>query len=134
MTKLKPKDMAQVLFELTDGKNETEIAQIIPGYVAFLGKKRMLGTFPEIAEHYRAIYNKAHNITEATVTLISRLSENDRLALREALKKKYHAREVHMLEKVDARLLGGMKVRIGDMVYDASLQNTLAQLETKLTA
>ena len=94
----------------------------------------MISKSNEIITEYRKLFNKKNGIVEATVTLISRLDEPVRLKLREALKAKHKAREVHMLEKVDARLLGGMKVRIDDMVYDASLKNTLEQLEAKLTA
>ena len=37
-----------------------------------------------------------------------------------------------MLEKVDQRILGGMKIQIGDTVYDGTLQNSLNQLQTAL--
>ena len=134
MVKLKPKDFAQLLLELTDGQDEKQIGNTIHDFVTLLGKKRMISKSNEIITEYRKLFNKKNGIVEATVTLISRLDEPVRLKLREALKAKHKAREVHMLEKVDARLLGGMKVRIDDMVYDASLKNTLEQLEAKLTA
>lgn len=101
-------------------------------FVAFLAKKKMLGDADEIIQKYKVLYNHKHNIVEATVTLIERLPEKKRLDLREALKKKYKAREVHMLEKVDARLIGGIKIQVGDEVYDSSLKNALRQLETQL--
>ncbi len=134
MTKLRPKDLSQVLFELTEGKDEKELKIVLKNFVALLAKKQMLGSVGGVIDGYSKLYNKAHGITQATVTLISRLDPDTRIKLREALKKKHNAREVHMLEKVDARLLGGIKVRVGDIVYDSSLKNTLNQLEAKLTA
>ena len=134
MNKLTPKVLAQLLLELTEEKSEAEIQKVLKEFVPFVARKRMLGKMNEIIVEYRKLYNKKHSITEATVTLISRLEENVRLKLRETLKKKYNAKEVHMLEKVDARLIGGMKVRVDDMVYDMSIKKVLTQLENALTA
>lgn len=134
MAKVSPKELGLLLFELTDGKSEEDQKKALKEFVPLVAKKRMMGKMQDITTEYRAIYNKAHNIVEATVTLTERLDEKTRLKLREALKKKYKAREVHMLEKVDARLLGGLKVRIGDTVHDTSLLRTLNQLQAKLTA
>lgn len=126
------KNLARVLLETTDGLPEAEGKKAIKEFAAYLQKNRLLGEAEKIMEEYRKFYNEKHNILEATVTLTSRLPEKTRLDLREALKKKFKAREVHMLEKVDQRILGGLKVKIGDMVYDSSLKNTLTQLEAQL--
>jgi F-type H+-transporting ATPase subunit delta len=122
--KIAPKNLAKVLLESEDIS--------MKDFVTYLAKKKMLGDADAIIAEYRKLYNHQHNIVEATVTLIERLPERTRLELREALKKKYKAKEVHMLEKVDARLIGGMKVQVGDEVYDSSIKNTLRQLETQL--
>jgi F-type H+-transporting ATPase subunit delta len=134
MAKVTPKNLGLLLYDLTDGRTEEEQKKALKEFVSLVAKKRMMGKMRDIITEYRVIYNKAHNIIEATITLTSRLDENTRLKLRESLKKKYKAREVHMLEKVDARLLGGMKVKIGDTVHDTSLLRTLNQLQAKLTA
>jgi F-type H+-transporting ATPase subunit delta len=126
------KNLALALLEMTDGKTEGEIKTALKEFAEYLNKKGLLHEMDELTKHYRALYNTKHNIVEATVTLIERLSEKTRLELREALKKKYKAREVHMLEKVDARLLGGMKIQVGDEIYDSSLKNALRQLEIQL--
>ncbi len=122
--KIEPKNLAQVLLETEDIS--------MKDFVKFLAKKKMLNDADEIIRQYHTLYNKKHNIVDATVTLVERLSEHKQLELREALKKKYKAKEVHLLEKVDARLIGGMKIQIGDTVYDSSIRNTLRQLEAQL--
>jgi F-type H+-transporting ATPase subunit delta len=134
MKKLRPKDLAQALFELTDGKDEKELPQVMKGLTLLLAKKQMLGKAENIFTEYRTIYNKAHGIVEATVTLINRMEPATKQKLTESLKQKYQAKEVQMNEKVDARLIGGLKIRVADTVYDMSIKHTLDQLEAKLTA
>lgn len=134
MNKLKPKDFAELLLEMTENHSEDKQKEYMKEFVALVFKKRMQGKMNEIIAEYRKLYNAKHGIVEATVTLTDRLSEATRLKLREALKKKYKAREVHMLEKVDQRLIGGMKVKVGDTVHDASLGHVLTQLHKQLVA
>ncbi len=126
------KELAHVLLEMTDGKTEAEQKDALKQFAAYLAKKGLLKKQNEITDEYTKLYNKKHDIVEATVTLVSRLSEHTRLELREALKKKYKAREVHMLEKVDQRIIGGMKVKVGDEVTDRTILNSLKQLEVQL--
>ncbi len=126
------KELAHVLFDTTEGKPEAEQNEALKNFASYLAKKGLLKDEDAIALEYQKIYNSHHGIVEATVTLIARLSEHKRLELREALKKKYKAREVHILEKVDARLIGGMKIQVGDEVFDSSLQNSLDQLQAQL--
>lgn len=132
MKKVPVKNLAEALLDLTDGKTGAEEKTAIKDFVEYLGKRGMLHEADSIIEQFSILYNKKHNIVEATVTIIERLSEHKRLELREALKKKYKAKEVHILERVDARLIGGMKVQVGDEVYDSSIKNALRQLETQL--
>ena len=40
-------------------------------------------------------------------------------------------KEVKLTNKVDAKVIGGMVIRIGDTVYDGSVVNQLAQIRTK---
>jgi len=127
-----PKNLAEVLLETTDGKPEAEQHKALKDFAAYLSRKGELRQADAIIEEYRKLYNEKHAIIEATVTLVSRLPEKTKLELRETLKKRYKAREVHILEKVDQRILGGMKIKIGDTVYDGTLQNSLSQLQTAL--
>lgn len=133
MTKLRPKDLAGLLLELTD-KELHNSKPILSEFVALVAKKRMLGKMSEIISEYTKLYNQKHKIIEAHVSVTSRSEKHFETKLRSALREKYKVDAVEIVEKVDQRLIGGMKVRVGDMVYDASLKNTLNQLEAKLTA
>lgn len=126
------KELAAALYEMTGGKTDEEAGKAVQQFAEYLRKKGLVSKTDAILDDYRKIYNEKNGIVEATVTLVERLPEKTRINLREALKKKYGAREVHMLEKVDHRLIGGIKVKVGDEVYDASLQNSLRTLESKL--
>ena len=132
MKSVDTKNLAQVLFDTTDGKTSEESKKALGDFVKYLAKKNLLSHVNEIIAHYEVLYNTKNNIIDATVTLTNKLPEKNKLELTEALKKKYKAKEIHITEKIDARVLGGMKIKIGDEVFDSSLAHTLYQLETQL--
>ena len=126
------KELAQVLLEMTENVSADEQAKALKDFVQFLAKKQAIGDASAIMAEYQSLYNAKHGIIEATVTVVSRLSDAAKAELVETLKKKYHAKEVSITEKVDARVLGGMKIQVGDEVYDSSIQNSLSQLQEVL--
>lgn len=132
MSAIGTKEYAGALFEMTDGKTAQEIESAVKNFAEFLAKKGLVKKTTKILEEYQKLHNKKHNIIEATVTLTERLSETAKKELSEALKKKYSAKEVHLIEKIDQRMLGGLRIKVGDEVYDASLKNSLNQLELAL--
>ena len=132
MKSVDTKNLAQILLETTDGVSPEVSAKSIKDFAQYLAKKGLLSKLDSIISDYEVLYNKKNNIVSATVTLTHRLPEKTKNELQEALKKKYNAKEVEIIEKVDARIIGGMKIKIGDTVFDSSLANSLHQLETQL--
>ena len=126
------KELAQVLLDTTEGVAPAEQAAALKGFVEYLARKRALGAADAIMAQYQSLYNAKHGIVEATVTLVSRLPDPALRELQEALQRRHAAREVRITQKVDARILGGMKIQVGDEVSDSSLQNSLDQLQAAL--
>ncbi|MEI6316786.1 MAG: ATP synthase F1 subunit delta [bacterium] len=126
------KNLAHILLETTDGVAENESNKSLKDFAQYLVKKNLISQFDEIISEYSALYNKKHNILEATVTKTTPLTDKAKQELSEALKNKYKANEVTIKEKIDSKLIGGMKIKIGDTVVDNSLSNSLYQLETQL--
>lgn len=132
MAKVKTQDLAQALLQMTEGKSTEETKKTLTEFVQYLAKKGLLGEGDKIAEAYRELYNNKHGIVEATVTLLNRLPHTVMKDIEESLKKKYKAHKVHLTEKIDQRILGGVKIKVGDTVYDSTLKNTLSQLQATL--
>ncbi len=126
------KILAGALLALTEEATDKEALKATHEFASYLKDKGWLAYEEAILAEYRKLYNEKHKIVEATVTLTERLPERTRIHLREALKAKFGAKEVHILEKVDERLIGGMKVKVGDEVFDSSVKQVLDDLEKKL--
>lgn len=92
------------------------------------GKASLL---PHIAEHFERLKRDHDGVIKAIITSAFPLSESDKAGLVDALAKKYGKR-VEADVKVDASLIGGARVQVGDDVVHASVRDTLNNMARAL--
>ena len=95
-----------------------------------LDKNRM-AAFPEIVRAYGELADVHGGRVRATVTTASVVSETHRAALTAALAAST-GKHVVLTAVVDPSLLGGMTVRVGSKLIDASLKSRLEALQLSL--
>lgn len=86
---------------------------------------------PYIAEHFAQLQRCHNGLVKAVITSAFPLSESDKLALVQALERKYSKR-VEADVTVDESLIGGARIQVGDEVIHASVRDTLDQMATAL--
>ncbi len=84
-----------------------------------------------ILSKYQDLVEDAEGRMKAEVTSASRLGERDLKVLAEGLSRRFH-KEVELKPLVDPSLLGGLKVRLEDRVYDGTLAAQLGSLASLL--
>lgn len=83
----------------------------------------------EMAEEYIALANNERGIAEATVTSVRPLNEEEKFSLSAVLAEKVGKQTLKIENVVDPKLLGGLKVRIGNRIIDGSLRGKLDRLK-----
>lgn len=84
-----------------------------------------------IEEEYRQLLDQAAGRVSATATTAVELSSDDYESLARTLSGQL-GREVRLTAEVDPAVLGGLVLRLGDHVIDASLASRLQQLRRQL--
>ncbi len=96
-------------------------------FVGVIANNRRLPTLRGIIAAFAALVASRRGITIAEVSSAHLLTDLQRTQLRARLTQAGYGR-VDIHEHVDAALLGGLVVRIGARLYDASLKSRLARL------
>ncbi len=86
---------------------------------------------PEIACLYEELRAQAERVVDVDVVSAYTLDEEQEQVIAEAVKKRI-GRNVKVATHIDRGLIGGVIVRIGDRVIDASLRGRLKQLAARL--
>ena len=123
---------AQKKLVLGAGFGETA-SVLVQKFLAVLNQNGRLELLPEISAAYAALRDRAHNRVRATVTSAVPLTDGQLATVKDTLKHNLQAEPV-LTAKVDADLLGGLVVRVGDRVFDTSVRTRLASLTNTLMA
>jgi len=86
----------------------------------------------EVVNQFVDLANEEMGIAEAKVYSIRPLTDAEREAVSTTFAEKIGKKSLRIENIVDSDLLGGIKLRIGNRIYDGSLRGKLNRLERKL--
>jgi len=87
----------------------------------------------DIARQFHTAYNEYKGITKGTVITATPLDASLRKELEQIVKKISDKKNVELVEKVDADMIGGFVLNVGDRQIDASIKNKLKELKLKFS-
>lgn len=104
------------------------LTKLTGSFLGVLARNRRLAALPQIVTAFRAML--AAKRGEVTAEVVSAVPlDPQQLAAVEASVKRHAGKAVRLEPRVDPGLLGGLVVRIGSRMVDASLRTRLQQLE-----
>ncbi|WP_141430972.1 F0F1 ATP synthase subunit delta [Bacillus sp. 03113] len=86
----------------------------------------------DVVDQYIQMSNDEKGIADAIVYSVRPLKEEEREALSTVFAAKVGKKSLHIENIVDSNLLGGIKLRIGNRIFDGSLKGKLDRLEKQL--
>ncbi|PPQ31953.1 F0F1 ATP synthase subunit delta [Rhodoblastus sphagnicola] len=105
---------------------------ITANFIKLVASKRRLFVLPEMIRAYTALNDKAKGVTQAQVTVAAPLSSDHSAALESALRQVSGGQTVKVNVKVDPSIIGGIVVKLGSRMVDASLKTKLNSLRTRM--
>ena len=110
-----------------------KVSVAFSNFVKQLSEQERLALLPEVYEHYRRHKAVSLKQLDAYVTSAYPLTDDQRDMLQARLAASLNA-SVVIHESVDASLLAGVTIKVGDKVIDDSMRGKLQQLKTQLPA
>lgn len=86
----------------------------------------------EMADQFIEFANDARGIADANVYSVRPLTADEQTALSDAFAKKVGKKALRINNIIDSNLLGGVKLQIGNKIFDGSLRGKVERLERKL--
>lgn len=108
----------------------SEVSQVTTNLFDVLIQNKRIDILSEVTQAFIALVDEANHVVSAEVTTATELTpEMEEKVL--AKVKELTGNKATLIKKVDAKLLGGFLLRIGDLQYDASISGKLNSLKQK---
>ncbi|MBC8104988.1 MAG: ATP synthase F1 subunit delta [Anaerolineae bacterium] len=112
---------------------QAQVSPLLLQFMGVLNEKNRLGLLTQIADAFDAILDEKLGKVEVDLIVAHKLSPDE---LRDATQRITQAlkREAVVHPYVDESIIGGMILRVGDKLIDASVKNQLHAIKEKLLA
>ena len=123
---------AQV-FDVIAGVSKVALPEMAKNFLRTVIDNGRLNVLPEIAEQFRALKNAQSGSADAVVYSAFAIDSTALAELAVTLEKRF-ARKLNVTVELQADLIGGIRVVVGDEVLDTSVKARLEQMKVALTA
>lgn len=111
---------------------KAKITGLAANFLKLVASKRRLFLVRTMVTAYRALVAEKEGIVAAEVTVAAPLSDKNRKAVLEALQTKA-GKKIALTERVDPAIIGGLVVKMGSKMIDASLKTKLNAMKIAMT-
>lgn len=114
---------------ILDGIFAGKVHAITQSFLRLVVNKGRSAILFDTAKQFVQQYNAINGIVTAEVTSASPLTDANRAEVVSLVKKELNASQVLIKEKVNADLIGGFILKVGDKQFDASIASGLTKLK-----
>ncbi|MEA3398434.1 MAG: ATP synthase F1 subunit delta [Patescibacteria group bacterium] len=130
--KITVKQYARSLYESLEGREKKEIGPAISNFLNLLINNNDISKTDNIIDEFENIWNLEQKITKAKVVSARELEANVIGSLSDYVKQTAKSSKVAIEKTVDKSILGGVIIKHGDKVMDASLRARLNALKAEM--
>lgn len=96
-------------------------------FLRMLVEKRRIQYIDEIVRVYNELVDEELNIARGELITAYPIDEEEKRELEEVLSK-FLKKEIHLEPKLDESIIGGIKIKIGDLIFDGSMKTQLRKI------
>lgn len=128
-----PKVTVEQVLDVITGVARSALPDAARNFLRVIIENGRLDALPEVAVQFRGIVNRLNGSSDAIVYSAFPVEDVALNDISAALQKRF-GRKLNLSVKIDASLIGGVRVVVGDEVLDTSVKARLEQMKAALTA
>jgi F-type H+-transporting ATPase subunit delta len=111
---------------------KAKISGLAAKFISTVASNRRLFAIREMVSGFSALVSRSRGETRAEVTVAEKLDDKHLATLKEAISASTKQKSVELDVKIDPAILGGLKVKIGSRMIDASLRTKLNSIRNAM--
>ncbi|UCZ53021.1 F0F1 ATP synthase subunit delta [Bacillus shivajii] len=118
--------------QLIQDNFSAHISQTVLNMLFFLVDRKREDAIFAIKDEFDSLINEDQGIAKATVTTAKPLKDDEKSTVAEVFTKASGKKQLLIENVVDKSIIGGLKVRIGDRIYDGSIARQLNDIQQQM--
>lgn len=112
----------------------SQVSSITKSFLLLLVDRKRIAFLGQIVNEFKALLRVIDQVALAEITTALKLSRSQEDSIRDRVKAMTGARSVDLDVTVNPDLIGGVIIKVGSQVVDASIRGQLRRLKSSLTA
>jgi F-type H+-transporting ATPase subunit delta len=130
--KVTAKQYALTLIDITADKEKKDLEESISKFLFLLKKNNQINQANKILYYFQKLYNQRYNIKEVDISTAQKIDENEIKQIKESLESLSKDETLEFKVNIKKEIIGGIVLKYGDKIIDASLKTRLKQLKNSL--
>ncbi len=127
--KISARQYAQALFDLVSEESQKTATVMIKNFAQFLVKNNDAFKLKRIQEEFFQLWRQKFSVVRAEIKSAHPLKAATEASLEKYLKRISGATELELTKVIDQKIIGGVVVKYGDKIFDASLRSRLQKIK-----
>lgn len=132
--KIKTEQYAQALIESLSGLSPEKQKSVISNFAQVLFRNNDGHLLGRVIDSFSKIWNEQNSIVVAEIKSAHKIDENTEKVLIKRIKEAAKASEAEIKKTIETKILGGVVIKYGDKIFDASLRSRLNSLRDEFSA
>jgi len=134
MATISIKNLTKAIYESSYKKEGVELDKTLEKAVNLISKKHLMDKSKEIIKELQKMIDKEEKIIRAEVSSKTKINNKNIIEIEDFIKKRYKIENTIINYKIDDKLLGGIKIEVGDEIIDTTLKSQIKKLQNYLIA
>lgn len=132
MATISVNNLARAIYESSLGKDGKDLDAVTKKAVNLISKKHLLSKSKEIITQLEKIIDKKDEVVRAKISSKSKIDKKIVDEIEDFIKKRYKVKNAILEFSIEPKLLGGIRIEIGDEIIDTTLKNKIKKLQNYL--
>jgi F-type H+-transporting ATPase subunit delta len=125
-------NIASAIYESSSGKDGAQLDIVMKNSVDIISKKHLISKSKEIINQLQKIVDKNDGVIRAKISSKIKIDSKTVTEIEDFIKKRYKVQNSVLEFEINEKLLGGIKIEIGDEIIDTTLKNKITKLQNYL--
>ncbi|WP_349408825.1 F0F1 ATP synthase subunit delta [Pseudalkalibacillus sp. SCS-8] len=112
----------------------SQLSEPVHNTILLMVDRKREAMIPSMVDQYILLANEERGVADATIYSVRLLTEEEKQSISKTFSERINVNELRVENVIDQDLIGGIKVKIGNRIFDGSVNGKLNRIQRQLVS